>query len=105
MFDTATPQGCYACNMLISAAEYEQDILSQRTNDGLTEGAEQGYYMIGGQKPFGWSRYKVGEHKKICVNEQERKVIHKMAAPVSYTHLDVYKRQGYGCTDLEDQTG
>ena len=80
MFDTATPQGCYALNMLISAAEYEQDILSQRTNDGLTEGAEQGYYMIGGQKPFGWSRYKVGEHKKICVNEQERKVIHKMAA-------------------------
>lgn len=80
MFDTATPQGCYALNMLISAAEYEQDILSQRTNDGLTEGAEQGYYMIGGQKPFGWNRYDVGGHKKICVNEHERKVIHKMAA-------------------------
>lgn len=80
MFDTATPQGRFALNMLISAAEYEQDTLSQRTNDGLTEGAEQGFYMIGGQKPFGWDRYSAGAHKKICVNEHERRVIHKMAA-------------------------
>ena len=30
----------------------------------------------------------------------EKKITASQAIPVSYTHLDVYKRQGYGCINI-----
>ena len=34
------------------------------------------------------------------LDEPERKLLLKMADPVSYTHLDVYKRQGLECLNM-----
>ena len=77
--DTSSSYGKLILNMMVSYSEWEEDVNSERTNDGLTMGAELGYFMNGGRCPFGWERYTVGNHKKIKVNRAEKEVIHKMA--------------------------
>ena len=77
--DTSTAYGKFILNMIVSFTELEEDVNSERTNDGLRMGAELGYFMNGGRCPFGWERYTVGNHRKIKVNRAEKEVIHKMA--------------------------
>lgn len=76
--DTTTANGRFFLNAIIMIAEWEQDTISERTNDGLTEGAEQGYFMLG-QTPFGYEKYDVGSHKKLRVHNEQKRVIRKMA--------------------------
>lgn len=77
--DTSTAYGKFILNMMVSFTELEEDVNSERTNNGLKTGAELGYFMNGGKTPFGWTRYTVGNHSKIKVNQEEKAVIHKMA--------------------------
>ena len=39
--------------------------------------------------------------KKLQILSTYAALLHLMEKPVSYTHLDVYKRQGYICRNIE----
>lgn len=75
--DTRTAVGVLMANIVCMIAQWEEDTISERTNDGLVEGAEQGYY-VKGQKPFGYDKVPFGEHKILRLNKEEKRVIHKM---------------------------
>ncbi len=76
--DTTSAIGRYVLNIMVSTFELEQDIISERTNDGLVTGAEQGYFVRGGKTPFGFRKYQVGYHYKVKVHEEEANIIRKM---------------------------
>jgi site-specific DNA recombinase len=52
-FDTATPQGRLMRNILGSFAEFERDMIVERTSAGLHRVAADGYWP-GGKVPYGW---------------------------------------------------
>lgn len=76
--DTSTALGRFQLNTMVSASELEQDMISERTIDGLVTGAEQGYFMYGGKVAFGYKRIKDGQHYKLVVNEKEAEVKRKI---------------------------
>lgn len=76
--DTTSANGRFFLNAITMIAEWEQDTISERTNDGLTEGAEQGFFMLG-QTPFGYEKYDVANHKMLRVVDEQKRVIRKMA--------------------------
>ena len=60
--------------------------------------------MSGLQKRYYAKLYRIGKLKKKPYSQvwKYRDDIRKMHKPVSYTHLDVYKRQYQNCGDLEE---
>lgn len=85
--DTSTAIGRFLVNIIVSSAELEQDTISERTNDGLTEGAAQGNYIIGGKAPFGYARYENKDGKKLLKQVEEEVVVLK--------DIQKYLRCGY----------
>lgn len=55
-FDTGTAMGRLMMNLIVMLAEWEQDTISERTKEGLHNGARQGRYVKGGLPPFGYKR-------------------------------------------------
>lgn len=78
MVNTSTAIGRFIINNMISTYELEQDLIGERTKDGLEEGAMQGYFVNGGLAPFGYDRYSVNGHNKLKINEEQKSIIHKM---------------------------
>ncbi|WP_115715106.1 recombinase family protein [Amedibacterium intestinale] len=75
--NTKTASGVMVANIIITIAQWEQDTIGERTNNGLVEGAKHGYYMKG-QKPFGYNKVSCGDHVKLVLNKEEKRIIHKM---------------------------
>lgn len=69
-FDTSTPQGMLTLQMLGSFAEFEKNLINERTKTGRIVTAKQGKYA-GGKVPYG---YRI-EDGKFTVNEEESKFI------------------------------
>lgn len=72
-FDTSTPQGQLMLGIFAVLAQFERDLISQRTTDALTErGKKDG--EKGGRLPYGYYRTADG----IAINKQETKVVRRM---------------------------
>lgn len=75
--NTKTATGRMLMNMIVMLAEWEQDTISERTIDGLVEGARQGNF-IKSKIPFGWERFVKDDKKLIRWNDEEVRLIYQM---------------------------
>ena len=65
-FDTSTPSGRLLRNIMLTFAQFERELTSERTRDKMFERAKKGLWN-GGFVPYGYRR----EDKKIIPNEKE----------------------------------
>lgn len=72
-FDTSTPQGMLTLQMLGSFAEFERNLINERTKSGRISTAKSGKYA-GGKVPYGYS---VADGKFI-IDEQKAKIVRQM---------------------------
>jgi len=69
-FDTSTPAGRLLRNIMLTFAQFERELTSERTKDKLLERARKGFYN-GGSAPYGYQR----ENKKLIINKKEAEII------------------------------
>ncbi len=69
-FDTSTPSGRLLRNIMLTFAQFERELASERTKDKMIQRVQKGMWN-GGTTPFG---YKL-ENKKLAINEDEAKVV------------------------------
>jgi site-specific DNA recombinase len=72
-FDTSTPSGRLLRNIMLTFAQFERELTSERTRDKLLERAQKGMWN-GGNIPFG---YKVVD-KRLVPDEQKSKELKKI---------------------------
>ena len=73
-FDTATTQGRLMRNILGSFAEFERDMIVERTSAGLRRIAADGYWP-GGTCPYGWHLDRSNGRSRLVVNDREADVL------------------------------
>ena len=69
-FDTSTPAGRLLRNIMLTFAQFERELTSERTRDKMLERAKKGMYN-GGFAPFGYKR----KDKKLFISEKEAEII------------------------------
>ena len=69
-FDTSTPSGRLLRNIMLTFAEFERELTSERTKDKMLQRANKGMWN-GGTIPFGYK----AENKKLVINEKEAKIV------------------------------
>ncbi len=69
-FDTSTPAGRLLRNIMLTFAQFERELTSERTKDKAMERAKKGL-CGGGSAPFGYKK----ENKKLVVNKKEAEII------------------------------
>ncbi len=69
-FDTSTPAGRLLRNIMLTFAQFERELTSERTKDKLLERARKGFYN-GGHAPYGYQR----ENKRLVINQKEAEII------------------------------
>jgi len=69
-FDTSTPAGRLLRNIMLTFAQFERELTSERTKDKLLERAKKGFWH-GGITPYGYKR----ENKKLVINKKEAGII------------------------------
>ena len=72
-FDTSTPSGRLLRNIMLTFAQFEWDLISERTKDKMLECAKKGIYG-GGNCPFGYKRV----NKKLVVVPEEAEIVQLM---------------------------
>lgn len=70
-FNTSTSAGRLFLNMLFSFAQYEREIIAERTRDKMTASRKKGMWM-GGTVPFGYDAV----DKKLVINKEEAEILH-----------------------------
>lgn len=88
-FDTSTPQGMLTLQMLGSFAEFERNLINERTRSGRIVTAKSGNYA-GGKIPYGYTIY----DGKFTLNQCEAKLVRLMfqmyAEGKSYSFIAKY---------------
>jgi len=74
-FNTNTSMGRLTLNILLSFAQFEREIISERTKDKMAAARKRGQWL-GGRPPLGYTREKDG--KKLLINENEAKIVREM---------------------------
>ncbi len=69
-FDTSTPAGRLLRNIMLTSAQFERELASERTKDKMPERAKKGMWN-GGLVPYGYKR----ENKKLVINPKEAEII------------------------------
>jgi len=69
-FDTSTPSGRLLRNIMLTFAQFERELASERTKDKMLQRAQKGMWN-GGLVPFGYKT----ENKKLVINENEAKIV------------------------------
>ena len=69
-FDTSTPSGRLLRNIMLTFAQFERELVSERTRDKLFERAKKGMWN-GGGVPFGYKR----KNKKLVLYSKEAEII------------------------------
>jgi len=69
-FDTSTPAGRLLRNIMLTFAQFERELTSERTKDKMLERARKGM-CSGGYAPFGYKR----ENKKLIISQKEAEII------------------------------
>ena len=72
-FNTNTSMGRLTLNILLSFAQFEREIISERTKDKMGAARRRGQWM-GGRPPFGYSRV----NKKLVIVPEEAATIREM---------------------------
>ena len=72
-FDTSTPSGRLLRNIMLTFAQFERELASERTKDKMLQRAGKGMWN-GGFVPFG---YKV-EDKKLVIRRKDAKIVRQM---------------------------
>jgi len=80
-FSTADAMGRLTLNMLMSFAEFEREMISERTRDKMAAARRRGKWT-GGQVPYGYQAVE----KKLVVDEQEAAVVREI--------FDLYVERG-----------
>ena len=71
--DTSTPAGKALQRMMLVFAEFERDMIADRTREKRIETLKAGLWQ-GGNPPLGYDV----EHKKLCVNEEEAETVREI---------------------------
>ncbi len=71
-FNTNTSMGRLTLNILLSFAQFEREIISERTKDKLGAARKRGQWL-GGRPPFGYDREK--DSKKLIINPDDEKLV------------------------------
>ena len=69
-FDTSTPAGRLLRNIMLTFAQFERELTSERTKDKLLERVKKGMWN-GGNPPFGYER----KDKKLIINKKEAGIV------------------------------
>ena len=69
-FDTSTPSGRLLRNIMLTFAQFERELASERTKDKMLQRAQKGMWN-GGIVPFGYK----SENKKLIINEKEAQIV------------------------------
>jgi site-specific DNA recombinase len=69
-FDTSTPAGRLLRNIMLTFAQFERELTSERTKDKLLERAKKGMWN-GGNPPFGYGK----KDKKLIINKKEAEIV------------------------------
>ena len=69
-FDTSTPAGRLLRNIMLTFAQFERELTSERTKDKLLERVKKGFWN-GGHTPFGYER----KNKKLIINKKEAEIV------------------------------
>ena len=77
-FNTNTSMGRLTLNILLSFAQFEREIISERTKDKLSAARKRGQWL-GGHPPFGYMR-DPKENRKIIINPAEVDMVRKVYA-------------------------
>lgn len=75
-FNTNTSMGRLTLNILLSFAQFEREIISERTKDKLSAARKRGQWL-GGHPPFGYMRNPL-EKRKIIINPEEVDMVRKV---------------------------
>jgi len=73
--DTSTSTGKLMLHILSSFAEFERELISERTRDKMAAARKRGQWM-GGRPPLGYDVAK--DSKKLVVNQEDAKLIHEI---------------------------
>jgi site-specific DNA recombinase len=71
-FNTNTSMGRLTLNILLSFAQFEREIISERTKDKMAAARKRGQWL-GGRPPFGYTREKGS--KKLTINPEEAAIV------------------------------
>ena len=74
-FNTNTSMGRLTLNILLSFAQFEREIISERTKDKMGAARKRGKWL-GGRPPFGYDRDI--ENKKLLINKTETDVVRQI---------------------------
>ena len=80
-FDTSTPSGRLLRNIMLTFAQFERELISERTRDKMIERAKKGFWH-GGPAPYG---YKL-ENKRLVIDPAEAKVVKMLFRYFILTH-------------------
>ena len=69
-FDTSTPAGRLLRNIMLTFAQFERELTSERTKDKLLERVKKGMWN-GGNPPYGYER----KDKKLIINKKEAEIV------------------------------
>jgi len=69
-FDTSTPSGRLLRNIMLTFAQYERELISERTKDKMLQRAQKGMWN-GGTVAFGYK----SENKKLIINNSDAKIV------------------------------
>ena len=69
-FDTSTPSGRLLRNIMLTFAQFERELISERIKDKMLEKAKKGMWNSG-HTPYGYKR----ENKKLVIDPTEAKIV------------------------------
>jgi len=69
-FDTATPSGRLLRNIMLTFAQFERELVTERTKDKMLQRAKKGMWN-GGALPYGYKNV----NKKLIINPEEAKFV------------------------------
>ena len=69
-FDTSTPSGRLLRNIMLTFAQFERELISERVRDKMIERAKKGLWNSG-QTPFGYKR----ENKRLIIEPREADIV------------------------------
>ena len=72
-FDTSTPSGRLLRNIMLTFAQFERELSSERVRDKMFQRASKGMWN-GGISPYGYMR----ENKKLVINKKEAEIVKYM---------------------------
>src|SRR3989339_1585058 len=72
-FDTSTPSGRLLRNIMLTFAQFERELISERIRDKMKERAKKGYWNIS-STPFGYKRV----DKKLIIHPKEAAIVRKI---------------------------